>query len=598
MGLDPSQRKAVYCPFEYSLFTIAPPGYGKTHVITERIKYIINNGKIRPPQKILALTFTNAAANEMKKRIIEEIPKSDEYVDIMNFHTLAYQILKVYGNYIGIERNFTIITEEREYQFKRKFFDDLGWLKNQFDEIKFINNGYDKWFSENFLANREIEAEYEAYEELKLKIEKDLINKNELNFNYILLKALELLQKFPNIKDYFFNKYPFILADEFQDTNYVQYTLFKEICINSDNIKRNVFIVGDEKQAIMKFQGANPINIKSLIKDFNCKVNELKENHRTASDRIKFLTNKLRLTDGVHDLDDYEIEEKFEMHVAVKTQGSMNSVHRINLAIIKKINKIQSEGVKLEDICILFPKEKTPEELKKLLKLNNIEFIQINDFNFKSINRNYSKLFNEVLTLINSHYNKSTVSKTVKNIIKKNYPEHKTDLILNTIENFSKKFDGENYSSSAIWENLKEFYNHIQIDIDWTKLIRTKVKGKIFLSTIHSAKGLEFKYVLMLGIVNFQIPHSTICFQCLKHRSKKFDVIDSKYLFYVGVSRAIDDIFFFFGNQEYNFEKELKRRKISYVFEGIGDSLIFLNVENNEEYDSKKINNICCKWEV
>jgi DNA helicase-2/ATP-dependent DNA helicase PcrA len=594
MGLDPSQITAVHCPFENSIFTTAPPGYGKTHVIMERIKYILKCEKVRSPQKILGLTFTNAAANEMKRRITLKIPEAEDHVDIMNFHTLAYQILKVYGNYIGIKRNFTIISEEREYQFKRKFFEELGWLKKPFDDTKYIQNGYDRWFSENFLANRKMEAEYEEYNDLKEKMETDFISANELNFNYILIKTLELLHKFPKIKDYFFNKYPFILADEFQDTNYIQYTLFKEISINSKNSKRNVFVVGDEKQAIMKFQGANPANIQKLIKDFNCESHELKENHRTSSDKIKILTQALRRPNTV-DMEDRDEEEKFEMYVALKKPMPQNSVQRINSAIIEKIVDLKDREEKLENICILFPQEKTPKELKKTLETNNIEFIQINDFNFRSINKKYSKLFDTVLYQIDIKYNKASVSGIIRNIIKKHYLEYENDVILQTIENFSKKFDSVNYSSLEIWEKLQEFYNHIQMDIDWTKLVRQKVKGKIFLSTIHSAKGLEFKYVFMLGIVNYQIPHHSTCFKC-KKLPEKLDVTDSKYLFYVGVSRAINNIFFFFSNQEYNFEKILKIRSLSCVFEDIGGLLTFINVDNNQNMDSNRIKRICCKW--
>lgn len=591
MGLDRFQELAVTFDLDKSLFITAPPGYGKTFVLTERIKYIIEKEAIQPPNKILVLTFSNAAANEMKNRVKKQISELNDYVDIMNFHTLAYHLLKLYGNYVGIERNFKIINEEIEYQFKRKFFHDLGWLEGPYDDQKHIND-YNSWYSQNFLASINTDPKYQKYIELEFKIRNELINKNQLNFDHILYKSLELLNSFPQIKDMFFNKYQFILADEFQDTNYIQYSLFKEISVNSESIKRSVFVVGDEKQAIMKFQGANPKNITYLIEDFNCTKHELKKNHRTASNKIKSLTDRLRYGNGE------DIPYSFKVYSAIIQRTSSSVIQKMNTAVINKINELKDNDANYEDICVLFPQEKSPIELKKSLNNEGINFIQITDYNFKSINRKYSKLFKEILRLIDIHYNKDSVGKIVKNTINKFYADNADDLVLNTIKNFSTKYDSSTYSGLKIWERLQEFYNHIQIDIDWTKIIRSKVKRKIFLSTIHSVKGLEFKYVLMIGLVNYQIPHHSICHICDPYdESNRLDNSDSKDLFYVGVSRAIEDIFFFFGNQEYNSEGELKKRKLSCVFEDINDMLMFVDLYNEREYNSSqsKIKRILCK---
>lgn len=594
MTTDKSQEKAIYAPLNQSFFITAPPGYGKTHVITERIKYIIENGEIRPPFKILALTFSNSAANEMKSRIKKEIPKADIYVDIMNFHTLAYHILKLYGNNIGIDRNFTIITDEEDYQFKRNFFNDLGWLNSEFDDLKYINQGYDHWHSQNFLGNNKFDPEHSEYEDLRLKIENELITKDHLNFDYILFKSLDLLKNYPNIKDAFFNKYQIILADEFQDTNLIQYSLFKEVAINSKGNKRHVFVVGDKKQAIMKFQGASIENIDELIQDFNCTEHELTQNHRAASDKIKGLTDRLR--------DSAEVTvDPFIIYSAIKANSTqINAVTKINKEIVAKISDLinSDSGINLEDICVLFPQEKSSIQLKKELKRESIDFVQITDFNFKSINRNYSKLFKEVLELIENHYNKKNVGTIVKQIIKRHYSDKDDDLVLKTIETFSKKYTKINYPNSEVWEVLQEFYNHIQMDIDWTTLLRSKIKGKIFLSTIHSAKGLEFDYIFMIGIVNYQLPHNTICHKCNPYNSNsKLDIPESKNQFYVGVSRAIEDIIFFVGNQELNSNGKLKQRKISCVFEDMKDLLTYVNVYDGKEHDCnhRKIKRFLCK---
>jgi DNA helicase-2/ATP-dependent DNA helicase PcrA len=593
VAIDKSQEKVIYAPINQSFFITAPPGYGKTHVITERVKHIIESGNIMPPFKILALTFSNSAANEMKIRIKKEIPKADDYVDIMNFHTFAYYVLKMYGNNIGIDRDFTIITEEEEYQFKKKFFNDLGWLKKDFDDVKYINQGYDSWYSQNFLGNNNFDPEYLEYNELRLKIENELITKDHLNFNYILFRSLELFDTYPTLKDVFFNKYHIILADEFQDTNSPQYLLFKEIATNSDGNKRPVFVVGDKKQAIMGFQGASIENITKLIEDFDCNEHELTQNHRAASDKIKGLTDCLRNSTNVN-------IDPVVMYSAIKSNSTkINAVEKINREIVENILKMKDSGIKLEDICVLFPQEKSSIPLKKELNQQKIDFVLITDFNFKSINRNYSELFKEVLILIENHHDKNNVGTIVKQIIDKYYPDSDEDLVLKTIKNFSKKYCKINYPHSEVWEILQEFYNHLQMDIDWTNLLRSKTKGKLFLSTIHSVKGLEFDYILMVGIVNYQLPHSSICNICKPYNNflPKLEVPESKNQFYVGVSRAITDILFFFGNQELNSNGVLKERKISCVFEDMKDLIRYINVYNDIEYDCNdaRIKRFLCK---
>ena len=199
MDQDISQDNAIEFSVEESLFVTAPPGYGKTHVLTERIKFIISNGFIKPPQKILVLTFSNAAANEMIKRVSANISQSDNYIDIMNFHTFAYIILRNYGYLVGVSRNFTIIKESDEYEFKRSFFVEQGYINNKYDDYNWIK-GYNGWFSQRVLANIEPTIKKSFYDEtlfneLKLKINDELITIDKLTFDYLLFKCLDLFKR-------------------------------------------------------------------------------------------------------------------------------------------------------------------------------------------------------------------------------------------------------------------------------------------------------------------------------------------------------------------------------------------------------------------
>lgn len=569
------------------MYVTAPAGYGKTYVMKERIKFFLKNSEIRLPNKILALTFSNAAANEMKERISFNISNSRQYLDIANFHTFAYYLLRTYGNYIGINRNFTLVNEAEKYNYKINFFDACiknGKIDNS-EKAYDLTTKYNTWYNRNFLQSKKLSIQYdEIFNELRVSYNKKFIDKDNLDFDHLLFKSIELCKKNSTIKNYLFSKYKYILADEFQDTNHIQYLLFKEIASNSDGEKRPVFVVGDKKQSIMKFQGANPENIDLLIKDFNCHELELKKNHRTNSKKIISITNLLR---GTSSEEDFDVECKIFIN---------NSVKEENTRIVNVIKELKKNNVKLHNVSLLFPLSKTSNQIKKALDENSIDYIFINDFKFDSIELKYSKIFEEIKEYIKKKYNEQSVYKIVNKLINTYYKDqYENNLVLITLENFSRNFDASKYSSLEVWQRLQEFYNCIQMEIDWTKLIHSKNRDKVFLSTIHSSKGLEFDYVVLFGIVNYRLPYHTKCFKCGDEKyQKKVDISEAEDLFYVGVSRAIKDVIFLYSKQdEQNLEKTTRR--ISCVFNPLIPYLKFIDFSDNEyQHTDHEISGIIC----
>lgn len=589
MGTDPSQDRAIFQPIDSSTFVTSPPGYGKTHVMTERIRYLISSKSINPPNKLLALTFSNAAANEMKDRIGRNIPNSGMYVDIMNFHTLAYYILRTYGNYIGVNRYFTILNEEEIFQFKKNYFEEIlsDEINENANKLYNIITEYNSWYNKKFLQCKKCEIENEeVFNELRNRIWCTLITKEKLDFDHLLFHSIKLLKKFPIIKNYFFNKYIMILADEFQDTNHVQYLLFKEIATNSDGQKRNVFVVGDKKQAIMKFQGANPENIDLLIKDFGCTELELQKNHRTNSEKILAITKRLRNPE-------FKVDEGINYKMYLNDTVSEETSRIISIIT----DLFEKKNVKPQDICILFPQFKTSDPLKKEFDKRSIDYIFINDYKFTSIVSEYSKIFTEIESHIDNEYNEKSVNRIVRELINKYYrSQYENNLVLMTFEKFSRVFDRGDYSSVEVWRRLQDFYNCLQMEIDWTELVRSHIKDRIFLSSIHGSKGLEFKYVLMMGIVNFRLPHHNLCWPCSDFRNRdKVDITEAKDLFYVGVSRAIKNVIFFFSKQD---EQNLARtnRKISCVFSDILSLIKFIDSYDGEYgFEENEVQKFLCQ---
>jgi DNA helicase II / ATP-dependent DNA helicase PcrA len=569
---DNSQLEVIHWPKNQSIFVTAPPGYGKTFVMTERIKFLISHDYIRPPKKILALTFSNAAANELKSRVKKSIWDFDKYVDVMTFHTLAYSLLKTYGNYVGMERDFSIVNEKAVKDFKLQYFRD--YLKNRGErngeKVFALVGEYDSWYKKKFI---QIIDEYNTSEhlfsDLKLKLDQKFINKSCLNFDNLLFKSLELLTKHTQIRDAYYSKYEMIFVDEFQDTNFIQYSLFKQIAFKSNTVKRIIFAVGDKKQAIMKFQGADPKNIDLLITDFECEEKELKINHRTDSQAIITITQKLR---------DFSVK----IHPDVKFKTYLfNNVEQESNKIIEIIYQMTDSDVKLHEICILYPQIKTILPLKKKFQEEHLDHFVLSDFKFDSISIEYSKIFDEFERLISIKYNKSSVNEIFKQLVRKYYPNKLEDPVLNHLEKFTLKFDSTEKKRIEVWKRIQEYCNYLKMEIDWMNLVQTQVKNKVFLSTIHGSKGLQFPYIFMIGIVDYRLPHSTSCFPCGSFRkTQEVDISDSEDLFYVGISRTIKNISFFHSRQD---EQNLaKKRKMSCLFFPIIETMQFVDTDETE----------------
>jgi DNA helicase-2/ATP-dependent DNA helicase PcrA len=285
-SLNPQQRIAVEHGIGPAL-VLAGAGSGKTRVIAFRIAHLVRNGASRP-ENILAVTFTNKAAKEMRERVHALLgPSRTAEPLISTFHSFCVRLLRREIHRIGFRRDFSIYDTDDQRRLMKQIFKDTGRIEKELaprevlSRISYAKNHSvsPEQYTSAYKAEDagEIAGIYELYDSRLLK-------SNALDFDDILLRTVELLTKFPEQRDYYSNWYRFILVDEYQDTNRPQYDLLRLMTARHTNL----FVVGDEDQSIYKFRGADIQNILRFEKDFpGARVVKLEQNYRSTQNILK-----------------------------------------------------------------------------------------------------------------------------------------------------------------------------------------------------------------------------------------------------------------------------------------------------------------------
>lgn len=275
---------------EGAVLVIAGAGSGKTRVLTTRIAYLIEEKQV-PKENILAITFTNKAANEMRERM-EKICGDCSAMWICTIHSMCVKILRSNIDKIGYDRNFTIYDETDKDKALKRIVEDLGYeadtiLKTAKNHISIAKNeclSPDEYEKANPEAKfiEEVCKIYAAYED-------SLARSNSLDFDDLLFKTYVLFKKHPEVADYYSEKFRYIHIDEFQDTNTVQFAIAKRLSVKHGNI----FVVGDDDQSIYSWRGAKIENILEFDGKFvGAKVYKLERNYRSTK-KILELANAL-----------------------------------------------------------------------------------------------------------------------------------------------------------------------------------------------------------------------------------------------------------------------------------------------------------------
>ncbi|MWX19190.1 UvrD-helicase domain-containing protein [Francisella tularensis] len=344
LGLNPEQQKATLLEDRNALI-LAGAGSGKTKVLTSRIAYLCRDKGVSI-ENILAVTFTNKAAKEIQQRVEKMLGISTFGMWIGTFHGIAHRLLRKHAHELGLDKNFRILDQDEQAQLVKKVINNLDLDDKKYPPKllqNFINKQKDKAIRSNKLT-KQYDANYAhiytAYEE-RLQLD------NALDFADLLLHLYELFSFNQQLREYYQNKFKYILIDEFQDTNHVQYMWLK-LLITDNNY---MMAVGDDDQSIYGWRGAVVDNIHNYVKDLkNVEIIKLEQNYRSTKNILKVANSVIKNNDNRMSKELWsaaEDGEKVVLYCAVNERDEAKY-------IIDKIRQLHNDGVDYSDIAILY----------------------------------------------------------------------------------------------------------------------------------------------------------------------------------------------------------------------------------------------------
>jgi len=634
-GLNIEQLKAVK-HIDGPMLVLAGAGSGKTKVLTNRIAYLIENGI--SSDNILAITFTNKAAKEMREREYKLIGNDAKSIQISTFHSLGLRLLKENYSRLGYKSNFVILDSDDTLTVVKKIMKEMN-LNPKFYNARDIRNKISSAKNELLSPSQYAKMEFDkniitVYERYQKKL---LIN-NSVDFDDLLILPIKLFKEYPDVLKYYQDKYKYVLIDEYQDTNEAQYIFSKMICNNH----KNIFVVGDNDQAIYAFRGANYKNILNFEKDYpDCKVIMLEENYRSTQNILDAANsvirhNKMRKDKNLWCNNDIGSKVKY-----IKTDSDKEECAYVS----DKIKELRDNNISYEDIAILYRTNAQSRLIEEEMLKNGIPYRIVGSFYF--YNRKeikdllcYLRLINNpdddvsLLRVINTP-KRGIGDKTIENI--SNLANEKGVSLFEAIESgkelgfrnliieMQKKCENltltqmvdvvlddsglkhelvleKSLESEIRLENLEEFksitkgyeeeygvisltdfLNEVSLVSDISE--HQDSNNKVSLMTIHAVKGLEFDNVFIVGMEEGIFPHYNSI-----NEGTMAAIEEERRLCYVAITRAKKNLWMLnakkrmlFGNTQLN----MPSRFMDEI-----DSK-YLETENNRTNIINKVINFC-----
>ncbi|RLG12664.1 ATP-dependent helicase [Candidatus Pacearchaeota archaeon] len=593
--LNPAQMEAVRT-IEGSLLVIAGAGSGKTKTIICRMAYLVAQGV--PPHKILLLTFTRRASKEMIERAGSLLKTDVHKIMGGTFHSICQYMLRFYGYLLGYNSNFTILDRSDAEDLINLLRNSLGLAqkKKRFPKKDTLANIYSKMINQQKSLENILSSEYPQFLDYYYEIERlftEYINyKKEyhlMDYDDLLLNWLKILKTFPQVKKEVSNLFEFIMVDEYQDTNVLQGEIVKYM----GEAHKNVMVVGDDSQSIYSFRGANYKNIFEFPKLFpNTKIIKLEQNYRSTQPILNLANavisnSKIKYTKVLFTLKK-EGEKPILFYAKDETEGSK--------FIVDRILELREKGIKLSQIAVLFRSAFHSFDLEVELAKRGIPFVKYGGLKllesahikdllaflkilsnpkdflswhrilllFEGIGpRTAEKIINQLknnekpLSFILEKLAISFPFKELKNFLdifkalkQSQLPlSQKLIKIWNFYEPIFQRIYYEDYfrrekdietliALSSKYNSLEEFLSDLALEpLEITNDIEKKPEEEhLILSTIHSAKGLEWHTVFILSLIEGRFPS----FYSINNQE---ELEEERRLFYVAITRAREKLY-------------------------------------------------------
>ena len=375
--LNNEQREAVFCT-EGPLLMLAGAGSGKTRSLTHRIAYLIEEKGVAP-WNILAITFTNKAAQDMRERVDALVGYGSEDIWISTFHATCSRILRRHIDLLGYDRNFTIYDASDQKSLMKEVLKEMKIDTKQFPERSVMSEissakneyksplDYRNEYGSNF-RNQRIADIYEHYQ-------KRLKENNALDFDDLLVKMVDLFQTNPDVLEHYQDRFQYIMVDEYQDTNTVQFLLVSLLAKKY----RNLCVVGDDDQSIYKFRGANIYNILNFEKVFpDAQVIRLEQNYRSTQNILNAANGVIANNKGRKEKKLWTENQKGELVHFKQYDTEYDEAD----GVVSRINFLAMRGVQYKDMAILYRTNAQSRIFEEKLKQKNIPYAIVRGISF------------------------------------------------------------------------------------------------------------------------------------------------------------------------------------------------------------------------
>ena len=600
--LNPMQKEAVLHT-EGPLLILAGAGSGKTRVLTHRVAYLIDEKQVNP-WNILAITFTNKAAGEMRERVDQLVGFGAESIWVSTFHSTCVRILRRHIEYLGYNTNFSIYDSDDQKTLMKQVFKAMDVDTKQFKErsvLGTISSAKDKLIGpDEFLLNAGQDFRQRGIGEIYKEYQKRLRKNNALDFDDLIVKTVELFQNNSEILNYYQERFKYIMVDEYQDTNLAQFKLVSLLASKY----RNLCVVGDDDQSIYRFRGADIGNILSFEETFpGAKVIKLEQNYRSTQNILNAANGVIRHNRGRKDKTLWTANGegeliRFKQFVTAREEADFvareirDSVYAYqDQAVLYRTN---AQSRLLEERCIFynvpyrlvggvnFYQRKEIKDILAYLKtiangVDDLSVLRIINVPKRGIG---ATTMGKVTIFASEHgmslYDALREARQIPGIGK---AAEKIGTFIGQMESFRARAQSEDYTiqdliegimdetgyqqeleaegeveSQTRLENIEELVNkavsyeedseHSTLDefLEQVALVADidnmdESENRVTLMTLHSAKGLEFPKVYLVGLEDGLFPSMMSI-----NSDDKTDMEEERRLCYVGITRAKNEL--------------------------------------------------------